>query len=255
MATTQKKKKKFRLKIHEDYCKSCRLCVQFCPKAVLEMTTDRLNIKGVPFVVCVRPADYRLPDVHDRLSRRGNRAVRGGRIMGKRVLMAGNEALAEGAIRAGCDAYYGYPITPQNELTAYMATNMPRHGRVFIQAESEIAAINMVFGSAAAGKRAMTSSSSPGISLKQEGISYMAGGEMPGLIVNIQRSGPGLGGIDPSQADYFQATRGGGHGGYRTIVLAPYCAGNARHADARFRARRQVSQPGDDPGRRPGSGR
>ena len=144
--------------------------------------------------------------------------------MAKRVLMGGNEALGEGAIRAGCDAYYGYPITPQNELTAYMAVNMPKQGRVFIQAESEIAAINMVFGSAAAGKRAMTSSSSPGISLKQEGISYMAGAELPGLIVNVQRSGPGLGGIDPSQSDYFQATRGGGHGGYRTIVLAPYSA-------------------------------
>jgi 2-oxoglutarate ferredoxin oxidoreductase subunit alpha len=142
--------------------------------------------------------------------------------MAKRVLMGGNEALGEGAIRAGCDAYYGYPITPQNELTAYMALHMPQHERVFIQAESEIAAISMVFGSAAAGKRAMTSSSSPGISLKQEGISYMAGSELPGLIVNIQRAGPGLGGIDPSQADYFQATRGGGHGGYRTIVLAPY---------------------------------
>ncbi len=144
--------------------------------------------------------------------------------MAKRVLTAGNEALAEGAIRAGCDCYFGYPITPQNELTAYMAVNMPRLHRVFIQAESEVAAINMVYGAAAAGKRAMTSSSSPGISLKQEGISYLAGAELPALIVNVQRAGPGLGSIEPSQSDYWQATRGGGHGGYRTIVLAPYNA-------------------------------
>jgi 2-oxoglutarate ferredoxin oxidoreductase subunit alpha len=135
--------------------------------------------------------------------------------------MAGNDALGEGAIRAGCDAYFGYPITPQNELTAYMAANMARHGRVFIQAESELAAINMVFGAAAAGKRAMTSSSSPGISLKQEGMSYLAAAELPAVIVNVQRGGPGLGNIAPAQGDYFQATRGGGHGDYHTIVLAP----------------------------------
>jgi 2-oxoglutarate ferredoxin oxidoreductase subunit alpha len=144
--------------------------------------------------------------------------------MSKRVLTAGNEALAEGAIRAGCDCYFGYPITPQNELITYMAVHMPRLKRVFVQAESEVAAINMVFGAAAAGKRAMTSSSSPGISLKQEGISYLAGAELPALIVNVQRAGPGLGSIEPSQADYWQATRGGGHGDYRTIVLAPWSA-------------------------------
>lgn len=141
--------------------------------------------------------------------------------MPKRVLMTGNDAIGEGAIRAGCDAYYGYPITPQNELTAYMATHMPEHKRIFIQAESEIAAINMVFGTVAAGKRAMTSSSSPGISLKQEGISFLAGAELPGVIVNVQRGGPGLGNIAPSQSDYFQATKGGGHGDYHQIVLAP----------------------------------
>lgn len=141
--------------------------------------------------------------------------------MAKRVMFTGNDAVGEGAIRAGCDCYFGYPITPQNELTAYMATHMLEHQRVFIQAESEVAAINMVLGAAAAGKRAMTSSSSPGISLKQEGISYLAGAQLPAVIVNVQRSGPGLGGIDPSQADYWQATRGGGHGDYRTIVLAP----------------------------------
>ncbi len=141
--------------------------------------------------------------------------------MGKRVLMNGNEALGEGAIRGGCDCYFGYPITPQNELTAYMAVNMPQREKVFVQAESEVAAINMVYGGAAAGKRAMTSSSSPGISLKQEGISYMAGAQLPGLIVNVQRAGPGLGDIQPSQADYFQAVKGGGHGDYRLLVLAP----------------------------------
>jgi 2-oxoglutarate ferredoxin oxidoreductase subunit alpha len=136
-------------------------------------------------------------------------------------MFTGNDAVGEGAIRNGCDCYFGYPITPQNELTAYMALHMPAHDRIFIQAESEVAAINMVLGAAAAGKRAMTSSSSPGVSLKQEGISYLAGAQLPAVIVNIQRSGPGLGGIDPSQADYWQATRGGGHGDYRTIVLAP----------------------------------
>lgn len=135
--------------------------------------------------------------------------------------MCGNEALAEAAIIAGCDAYFGYPITPQNEITAYMSRRMPQEGRVFVQSESELAAINMVFGAAATGKRSMTSSSSPGISLMQEGISYLAGAELPSVVVNVMRGGPGLGNIAPSQADYFQATRGGGHGDYRTIVLAP----------------------------------
>jgi 2-oxoglutarate/2-oxoacid ferredoxin oxidoreductase subunit alpha len=139
----------------------------------------------------------------------------------QRVLMMGNEAIAEGAIRAGCRLYAGYPITPQNELTAYMARWMPENGRIFIQAESELAAVNMVLGASAAGVRAMTSSSSPGISLKQEGISYMAGMELPAVIVNMMRGGPGLGNISPSQSDYFQATKGGGHGDYHTIVLAP----------------------------------
>ncbi len=139
-------------------------------------------------------------------------------------LMTGNEAAAEAAIVAGCRYYYGYPITPQNELINYMSVRMPQVGGAFIQAESEIAAINMVYGSAAAGGRAMTSSSSPGISLKQEGISYLAGSELPCVIVNIQRGGPGLGDISASQADYFQAVKGGGHGDYRTIVLAPASA-------------------------------
>jgi 2-oxoglutarate ferredoxin oxidoreductase subunit alpha len=135
--------------------------------------------------------------------------------------MAGNVASAEGAMRAGCRFYAGYPITPQNELIAHMADQLPLRGGVFVQAESELAAINMVFGAAAAGTRAMTSSSSPGISLKQEGISYLAGCELPAVIVNVQRGGPGLGDIRPAQGDYFQATRGGGHGDYHCVVLAP----------------------------------
>jgi 2-oxoglutarate ferredoxin oxidoreductase subunit alpha len=139
----------------------------------------------------------------------------------KKVLMTGNDAVAEGAIQAGCSFYAGYPITPQNELTAYMARRMPEAGGIFIQAESELAAINMVFGAAAAGVRAITSSSSPGISLKQEGISYLAGAELPAVIINVMRGGPGLGNISPSQSDYFQATRSGGHGDYHSIVLGP----------------------------------
>lgn len=136
-------------------------------------------------------------------------------------LLTGNEAAAESAIQAGCRFYYGYPITPQNELINYMASRMAQVGGAFIQAESELAAINMVYGSAAAGARAMTSSSSPGISLKQECISYLAGSELPCLIINMQRGGPGLGDISTSQADYFQAVKGGGHGDYHLIVFAP----------------------------------
>ena len=141
--------------------------------------------------------------------------------MAERILMKGNEAIAEAAIRAGCRHYFGYPITPQTEIAAYMAKKMPKIGGVFLQAESEVASINMVYGAAAAGMRVMTSSSSPGISLKAEGLSYLAGSDIPALVVNVQRGGPGLGGIQPSQSDYFQATKGGGHGDYRMIVLAP----------------------------------
>ncbi len=141
--------------------------------------------------------------------------------MSEKVLMKGNEAIAEAAIRCGCRHYFGYPITPQTEVAAYMAKRMPKIDGVFLQAESEIAAINMVIGVAATGKRVMTSSSSPGISLKSEGLSYLAGCDLPAFIVNVQRGGPGLGGIQPSQSDYFQATRGGGHGDYHMIVLAP----------------------------------
>ncbi len=142
--------------------------------------------------------------------------------MSEKVLMKGNEALAEAAIMAGCHHYFGYPITPQTEVAAYMSKRLPKiEGGVFLQAESEVAAINMVMGVAATGKRVMTSSSSPGISLKGEGISYIAGCDLPALIVNVQRGGPGLGGIQPSQSDYTQATKGPGHGDFRLIVLAP----------------------------------
>ena len=141
--------------------------------------------------------------------------------MSNKVLMKGNEAIAEAAIVAGCRHYFGYPITPQTEIAAYMAKKMPKIGGTFLQAESEIAAINMVYGVSSAGYRVMTSSSSPGIALKSEGLSYLAGADLPALVVNVQRGGPGLGGIQPSQSDYFQATRAGGHGDFRMIVLAP----------------------------------
>lgn len=141
--------------------------------------------------------------------------------MPEKVLMKGNEALAEAAIQAGCRHFFGYPITPQTELAAYMSKRMPKVGGTYLQAESEVAAINMVLGASAAGIRAMTSSSSPGVSLKSEGISYIAGSDLPALIINVQRGGPGLGGIQPAQSDYWQATKGGGHGDYHLLVLAP----------------------------------
>ena len=141
--------------------------------------------------------------------------------MSEKVLMKGNEALAESAIRSGCKFFFGYPITPQTELAAYMAKRMPKEGGTYLQAESEIAAINMVYGASAAGARVMTSSSSPGISLKSEGISYMAGADLPGVIINVERGGPGLGSIQPSQSDYWQATRALGHGDFQLLVFAP----------------------------------
>ena len=139
----------------------------------------------------------------------------------EKILLSGNEAIAQGALDAGCRFYAGYPITPQNEIIAYMAQHMPEAGGVFIQSESELAAINMVFGALASGARAMTSSSSPGISLMQEGISYIAGAELPAVIINIMRAGPGLGNIWPAQSDYFQAVKSGGHGDYHCLVFAP----------------------------------
>ncbi|MBE5816621.1 MAG: 3-methyl-2-oxobutanoate dehydrogenase subunit VorB, partial [Clostridiales bacterium] len=138
-----------------------------------------------------------------------------------KVLMKGNEAIGEAAIAAGCKYFFGYPITPQSELPEYMSKRLPEVGGVFLQAESEVSAINMVYGAAGAGARVMTGSSSPGISLKQEGISYIAGAELPCVIVNIVRGGPGLGGIQPAQSDYFQAVKGGGHGDFHLVVLAP----------------------------------
>jgi 2-oxoglutarate ferredoxin oxidoreductase subunit alpha len=149
-------------------------------------------------------------------------------------LYKGNEAIAEAAIRAGCRAYFGYPITPQNEIPEYMSRRMPEVGGVFIQAESETSAINMVYGAAGAGARAMTSSSSPGVSLKQEGISYLTCAEVPCVIINMMRAGPGLGGVLPGQGDYFQAVKGGGHGDYRLFVLAPSCVQEA--CDLTFKA-------------------
>src|SRR6476469_5343383 len=138
-----------------------------------------------------------------------------------RQLLKGNQAIAEAAIRAGLDAYFGYPITPQTELLEYMAEHMPALGRVFVQAESEVAAINMVYGAACAGARVMTSSSSPGFSLMQEGLSYIAASEVPCVLIDVMRGGPGLGNLAPTQGDYFQLTKGGGHGDYHPIVLAP----------------------------------
>ena len=147
----------------------------------------------------------------------------------EKELWKGNEAIAEAAIRAGCDCFFGYPITPQSEVPEYMSAHLPKAGGVFLQSESEVAAINMVYGAAGAGMRAMTSSSSPGISLKQEGITYIAGAELPCVIVNCMRGGPGLGTIQPGQGDYYQATRGGGNGDYRTLVLSPSNVQEAVH--------------------------
>ncbi len=154
--------------------------------------------------------------------------------MSEKVLMKGNEAIAEAAILAGCRHFFGYPITPQTEVAAYMARRMPKMGGTYLQAESEIAAINMVIGASAAGARAMTSSSSPGIALKSEGLSYLAGCDLPAVVVNIQRGGPGLGGIQPSQADYFHATRSTGHGDFHILVFAP--AGVQEMVDLTIRA-------------------
>lgn len=141
--------------------------------------------------------------------------------MGEKILMKGAEAVGEAAIKAGCRLFFGYPITPQNEAPGYMSKRLPEVGGVFLQAESEVASIHMLYGAAGAGFRVMTSSSSPGISLMSEGLSYIAGAELPVVIVNVMRGGPGLGGIGPAQADYFQATKGGGHGDYRIVTLAP----------------------------------
>ena len=165
-----------------------------------------------------------------------------------KILFKGNEAMCEAAVRAGCKFFAGYPITPQNEVPEYMSWRLPQAGGVFVQAESEIAAINMVFGAAATGFRCMTSSSSPGISLKQEGISYITAAELPCVIANVQRGGPGLGNIRASQGDYFQAVKGGGHGDYHLIVLAPSTmTGTVFIDDECLRLRGSLPQSGDDP--------
>ncbi len=166
-------------------------------------------------------------------------------------LWEGNEAIAEAAIRGGVEAYFGYPITPQTELLEYMSRRMPELGRVFLQAESEVASINMVYGAACGGARAMTSSSSPGISLMQEGLSYIAASEVPAVLVDVMRGGPGLGNIQPSQSDYFQMTRSAGHGDFHPIVLAPCNDPGSRRPDVRgVPAGREVSHHRHPGGRR-----
>ena len=175
-----------------------------------------------------------------------------------RKFTKGNDAVVIGALYAGCDVYFGYPITPASEIAEGAAELFPQLGKEYLQAECETASINMLYGAASGGKLAMTASSGPGISLMQEGISYLAGAQLPALIVNIMRAGPGLGNIGPEQGDYNQAVKGGGHGNYHSIVLAPgFRPGDVRPDHQGVRAGLQVPQPGDDPGRRhprPGQG-
>jgi 2-oxoglutarate ferredoxin oxidoreductase subunit alpha len=239
---------------HESYehnfaywCLRCRYCEVMCPDAAIRISGDVLGFEGTGVLdeevfpsgrLGFTPAAASLDGAS--ISGRaagvvpaeagegdGDGAAAGARSVeprvpsGKRILMKGNEALAEAALKAGCRAFFGYPITPASEITSYMARWMRHEGGVFLQSESEVATINMVFGAAAAGVRTMTASSSPGISLMSEGVSFLAGAEVPCLLVNVMRVGPGLGGIQPSQSDYFQATRGLGHGDSRVIVLAP----------------------------------
>ena len=211
-------------------CKGCQLCIVACPKDVIALAQKKVNVHGYPYVEAVRPDDcigcascgIVCPDGCITVYKRKWRL----NVMAEErevVLMKGNEAIAHAAIRCGCDGYFGYPITPQSEVIETLAALKPWEttGMVVLQAESEVASVNMLYGGAGSGKRVMTSSSSPGVALMQEGIAYMAGAEIPGVIVNVQRGGPGLGTIQPSQSDYFQATRGGGNGDYYVIVLAP----------------------------------
>lgn len=215
--------------VNTDRCKGCSLCVVACPKDVIALTAKAVNVHGYQYAEAVRPDDcigcascgIVCPDgcisVYRKKWRINTMAEQ------EVKLMKGNEALAHAAIRCGCDGYFGYPITPQTEVIETLSELKPWEttGMVVLQAESEVASINMLYGGGGTGKRVMTSSSSPGVSLMQEGISYMAGAEVPGLIVDVQRGGPGLGTIQPSQSDYFQATRGGGNGDYYILVLAP----------------------------------
>ena len=195
-------KMKGAIEVNTERCKGCSLCIIACPQKVIALA-NKVNLHGYPYVEAVNEE-----------AMAEEREV---------VLMKGNEAIAHAAIRCGCDGYFGYPITPQSEVIETLAELKPWEttGMQVVQAESELASIYMVYGAAGAGKRAMTSSSSPGVALMQEGITYMAGAEVPGVFVNVQRGGPGLGTIQPSQGDYFQATRGGGNGDYKVIVLAP----------------------------------
>ena len=227
-----------RILIAEARCKGCQLCTTVCPKRIVGMS-EHFNALGyrpsqvsdkaaqctgcmLCALICPEAAItvYRGDLAAQGVSRRRRRHREGKTDVAKQ-LMKGNEAIGEAAIRAGVEAYFGYPITPQTELLEYMARRMPEEGRVFLQAESELAAINMVYGAACTGARVMTSSSSPGMSLMQEGISYIVTSRVPAVIVDIVRGGPGLGNIQPAQSDYFQLVKGGGHGDYHPIVLAP----------------------------------
>lgn len=249
------------VRIQRDICKGCGLCVEFCPQHALKLA-DGLNAIGYHPVELVHPEacnscticammcpDHGLSVYRKARRKTGEAQARSTATKGhpepeyressapagvsagragfappprRRRLVKGNEALAIGAVAGGCEAFFGYPITPQNEIPEILSSLMPRLGRVFIQAESEVASINMIYGGAAAGHRVMTSSSSPGISLMMEGLSYIAGARLPCVIMNVMRGGPGLGNIAPSQSDYFQAVKGGGHGDYRCLVLAPW---------------------------------
>ncbi len=237
---------KGKVTIDEQRCKGCGLCVQFCPKQVLTLSSDKINEKGYTPAEVKNPEDcigcamcgLVCPDSvltveNDLPERRQEKTVpamtpaeeaepeKSTVVPGRKYLMKGNEAIAQAAILAGCRCYFGYPITPQTEIAAFMAKRMAREGGVYLQAESELAAINMVLGAASTGARAMTSSSSPGISLKTEGISYIGGSDLPCVIVDVMRGGPGLGSIQPSQSDYWQVTKAMGHGDFRRLVYAP----------------------------------
>ncbi len=225
---TMNKPDKGKLEIKLDECKGCGLCVAACPVKVIEIRSDLINVQGY------HPASYKGSRLHrlrhlllylpgtrrnHRLSTDNSHAKR--RLFMAKELVKGNVAIVKGALLAGCELYFGYPITPASEIAEYASLLFPKLGRTFIQAESEVAAINMVYGAAGAGVRCMTASSGPGLSLKQEGISYCAGAELPCLIADIMRGGPGLGNIGPEQSDYDQMVHGGGHGNYKLIVLAP----------------------------------
>ena len=213
-----------RIEVSEQFCKGCELCLTACVPGVLALDGDRLTPKGYHPAALVRAGLHRVRVVRDDLPGSSHHRLPGAGSGGScmsRQLWKGNEAVAEASIRAGLQAYFGYPITPQTELLEWMARRMPEEGRVFLQAESELAAINMVYGAACAGARTMTSSSSPGISLMMEGLSYIAGTEVPMVLVDVMRGGPGLGNIAPAQADYNQIVHGGTHGDFHPIVLAP----------------------------------